>query len=412
MVTELLDGETLRERGLRGSIPLRQAIDYGVQIAHGLAAAHDKGIVHRDLKPENLFLTKDGRVKILDFGLAKLTLPRSASGDEQTALHETEPGVVMGTVGYMSPEQVRGQAADHRSDIFGFGTIFYEMVTGKQPFRKPTSAETMTSILNEDPPPISKCVPNTPPALQRVVHRCLEKNPEQRFHSAHDLAFAPETMSDSHTSSPVVAQPAREKPVRRPTVIVGALVAAATAAAVLVYFALRPEAPPKVADYAQITHDGRPKQLVASDGSRLYLRLGTEFSPAVGELSASGGEPKSIPTPSPNMLLAGLSPDGSELLLVDGKGDPPTGPLWSMPVLGGSPRRLGDTEGSSAAWSRDGKMLAYSNRGDLFLAKANGSESHKIVTMKEPTNISDPVWSPDNHHLLRLSDLYTVNGVR
>ncbi|MGA8878792.1 MAG: protein kinase [Candidatus Korobacteraceae bacterium] len=412
MVTELLEGETLRERLLRGTIPLRNAIDYGVQISHGLAAAHEKGIVHRDLKPENLFLTKDGRVKILDFGLAKLTMPPTASGDEQTAaVHQTEPGVVMGTVGYMSPEQVRGQAADHRSDIFAFGTILYEMVTGKQPFRKPTSAETMTAILNEDPPPISQLVTNTPPALQRVVHRCLEKNPEQRFHSAHDLAFALETMSDSHISSPVAAQPEGKKPGRRITVIVGALAAAVVCAAVLAYFAMRPDAEPKVSDYVQLTRDGRPKQLVATDGARLYLLLGTDFSPAVGELSVSGGEPKPIPTPSPNMLPAALSQDGSELLLIDGKGEPPSGPLWSMPVLGNSPRRLGDTVGSSAAWSPDGKMLAYSNRGDFLLASADGSESHKIVTMKEPTNISDPVWSPDNSHL-RFEAWDTVSSAR
>ena len=197
MVTELLEGETLRERLNRGPIPLRTAVDYGSQIARGLAAAHEKGIVHRDLKPENLFLTRDGRVKILDFGLAKLTLARAASEDEKTVtLQATEPGVVMGTVGYMSPEQVRGQAADHRSDIFAFGTILYEMVTGKQAFRKPTSAETMTAILNEDPRSVAQLAPSTPPGIQRVVHRCLEKNLEQRFHSAHDLAFALEAMSD------------------------------------------------------------------------------------------------------------------------------------------------------------------------------------------------------------------------
>ena len=197
MVSELLEGETLRERLRHGPIPLRKAIDHAVQTAHGLAAAHDKGIVHRDLKPDNLFVTKDGRVKILDFGLAKLVQPRDASGAEATLAgveatiaQATEPGMVMGTVGYMSPEQVRGKVADHRSDIFAFGTILYEMVTGKQTFRKPTSAETMTAILNEDPPSISQVTAATPPGLQRVVHRCLEKNPEQRFQSASDMAFA------------------------------------------------------------------------------------------------------------------------------------------------------------------------------------------------------------------------------
>ena len=203
LVSELLEGSTLGQLLARGPLPVRKAIDYGIQIAHGLAAAHEKGIVHRDLKPENIFVTKDGRVKILDFGLAKLTQPRPqlADGPTVTLQERTEPGMVLGTVGYMSPEQVRGKTADHRADIFAFGAILYEMLTGKRAFRKPTSAETMTAILNEDPPGISQIAPGTPPALLRIVHRCLEKNPEQRFQSASDLAFALEALSDSGSSS-------------------------------------------------------------------------------------------------------------------------------------------------------------------------------------------------------------------
>ena len=197
-MSELLEGSTLRELLRHGAIPIRKAIDYGVQIAHGLAAAHDKGIVHRDLKPENLFVTKDGRVKILDFGLAKLTQRQPDSdGAAPTLTAGTDPGVVMGTAGYMSPEQVRGQPVDHRTDIFAFGAILYEMLAGKRAFHRSTSAETMTAILNDDPPSISQIVQTAPPGLQRVIHRCLEKNPEQRFHSASDLAFALEALSDS-----------------------------------------------------------------------------------------------------------------------------------------------------------------------------------------------------------------------
>ncbi|MGA9978428.1 MAG: protein kinase [Candidatus Sulfotelmatobacter sp.] len=198
LVSELLVGETLRESIKRGRLPVLKAIDYGVQIARGLAAAHEKGIVHRDLKPENLFVTNDGRLKILDFGLAKLTQPRSGS-DHSAAMpiEGTEPGVVMGTVGYMSPEQVRGQTADHRTDIFAFGATLYEMLAGKRAFQKPTSADTMSAILNEDPAAISRVTGNISQALQRVVNRCLEKNPERRFQSASDLAFALEALSDS-----------------------------------------------------------------------------------------------------------------------------------------------------------------------------------------------------------------------
>jgi serine/threonine protein kinase/tetratricopeptide (TPR) repeat protein len=202
LVSELLEGETLREQIKRGRMSMRKAIDCGVQIARGLAAAHEKGIVHRDLKPENLFVTKDGRVKILDFGLAKLTQPQSSSENSAPTFTDgTEAGVVMGTVGYMSPEQVRGRAADHRADIFAFGAILYEMLAGKRAFQKPTSPETMSAILNEDPPGISQVTANIPPSLQRVVHRCLEKNPEQRFQSASDLAFALDALSESGGSS-------------------------------------------------------------------------------------------------------------------------------------------------------------------------------------------------------------------
>jgi eukaryotic-like serine/threonine-protein kinase len=202
LVSELLEGETLREQIKRGRLAARKAIDYGVQIARGLAAAHEKGIAHRDLKPENLFVTKDGRVKILDFGLAKLMQPQSGSDDNAITLTKgTEAGMVMGTVGYMAPEQVRGQTADHRADIFAFGAILYEMLAGKRAFQKPTSAETMTAILNEDPPGISQVTTNLPPALQRVVHRCLEKNLEQRFQSASDLAFALDALSENDGST-------------------------------------------------------------------------------------------------------------------------------------------------------------------------------------------------------------------
>ena len=260
LVSELLEGETLREVIKRGRIALHKTIDYGVQIARGLAAAHEKGIVHRDLKPENLFITKDGRAKILDFGLAKLQQPHSASTHSALTLgSETEPGVVMGTAGYMSPEQVRGQTADHRADIFAFGAILYEMLTGQRAFQKPTSAETMAAILNEELAPISQIGLQIPPGLQRVVHRCLEKNPEQRFQSPSDLAFALDALSDTRPLS-ASAIPAVH---RRSRLYMG-IVAAGVVAAVLIaaaYFYLH--RPPKLterdtlvlADFANSTGD-------------------------------------------------------------------------------------------------------------------------------------------------------------
>ena len=175
LVSELLEGETLRSQISRGPMLARKAIDYGVQIAHGLAAAHEKGIVHRDLKPENLFLTKDGRIKILDFGLAKLKQPEGIHQHSAPTAGRavTEPGMVMGTAGYMSPEQVRGKEVDHRTDIFSFGAVLYELLTSKRAFQKTTSVDTMSAILNEEPTPVSQIVANLPPALQRTVHRCL-----------------------------------------------------------------------------------------------------------------------------------------------------------------------------------------------------------------------------------------------
>ncbi|HSZ60689.1 MAG TPA: protein kinase [Terriglobales bacterium] len=197
IVSELLEGQTLRERIRSGMLSSRKAIDYALQVARGLAAAHEKGIVHRDLKPENVFITTDERVKILDFGLAKLTRPEGDVGeDAPTVQVNTEPGQIMGTVGYMSPEQVRGKPADHRSDIFAFGSILYEMLSGQPAFRGESAADTMSAILKEEPAELSETARNVPPALERMVLHCLEKNPAQRFQSAGDLAFNLEALTD------------------------------------------------------------------------------------------------------------------------------------------------------------------------------------------------------------------------
>src|SRR5450631_3102134 len=313
LVSELLEGDTLRQLLQRGPLAVRKAIDIGVQVAHGLAAAHDKGIVHRDLKPENLFVTKDGRVKILDFGLAKLTQRAPESGDPgPTLTHQgTDPGMILGTVGYMSPEQVRGHTADSRADIFAFGAILYEMLAGKRAFQRPTSAETMTAILNEDPLGISQIVQNTPPGLQRVVHRCLEKNPEQRFQSASDMAFALEALSDTGMTPSTGSHAHLGEPAsRRGIAIAGAALAVLLGAGALAYFWIRPEAVPKVSNYVQLTHDGQPKYLVGTEGSRLFLYVVSRDYQGMAEMSTSGGEPMKLQQllPSANMSVLSLSP--------------------------------------------------------------------------------------------------------
>ncbi len=198
-VTELLDGETLSAKLSGQSLPARKAVEYALQIVHGIAAAHQKGVVHRDLKPDNIFVTPDGRVKILDFGLAKATGP-AGDGTATQIGPGTSPGTVMGTVGYMSPEQVRGLPVDHRTDIFSFGVVLYEMLAGLRPFRGDSHVETMNAILKEDPPEFSASGVTVPAALDRIVRRCLEKNADERFYSAHDLGLALESISGSSAS--------------------------------------------------------------------------------------------------------------------------------------------------------------------------------------------------------------------
>ena len=218
VVQELLEGETLRQALGGGRLPARKAIEHAIQIATGLAAAHAKGIVHRDLKPENIFVTNDGRLKILDFGLAKLTRPEadSQATNMPTDTAGTEPGMVLGTLGYMSPEQVRGRPADARSDIFSFGAILYEMLAGQRAFRGDSAADTMSAILKEDPPEISVTNANVPPGIERIVRHCLEKNPEQRFQSARDLAFDLEALSGVSGTSLSAAASASASGFRRP----------------------------------------------------------------------------------------------------------------------------------------------------------------------------------------------------
>jgi serine/threonine protein kinase len=234
LVSELLEGETLRGVMERGALPQRKTIEYGVQVAHGLAAAHEKGIVHRDLKPENIFVTRDGRIKILDFGLAKLaqkaaTNPNASANEATMTSSHTAVGVVMGTASYMAPEQVRGETVDARTDIFAFGAVLYEMLSGQRAFRRDTSAETMTAVLKEDPPELTETSRIVSPALDRTVRRCLEKNPEQRFQSARDLSFALSALSGSEASSIARATTAAA-PVRRASLTQWLAIALALAA--------------------------------------------------------------------------------------------------------------------------------------------------------------------------------------
>jgi len=395
LVSELLEGETLREQIRRGQLPARKVIEQGVQIAHGLAAAHEKGIVHRDLKPENLFSTKDGRIKILDFGLAKLKQPRKErQHSSQTAGGDgTEPGMVMGTAGYMSPEQVRGKPADHRTDIFAFGAILYEMLSGRRAFQKTTSADTMSAILNEEPPTVSQLAPNIPPALQRTVHRCLEKPPEQRFQSASDLAFALEALSDS-TASP---SPAIFPKVTRPRQLVWflAFLALVLVAAFLVWVWM-PSPVPIVRGVRQLTDDGQSKvnQSIVTDGLRVYFGEGHEFRSNIWQVSVNGGQSAILPTRFKNISTLTLARDASSLLIM--VGDEDSSGVWLQPLPAGEPRRLGTRDVDSASFLPDGHLVVTQGS-TLSIVDENGTNPLQLAAVSG--HAINPVVSPDGRRV-------------
>ena len=361
VVSELLEGETLRERLRSGSIAMRKALDYALQIAHGLAAAHEKGIIHRDLKPENLFLTKDGRVKILDFGLAKVTQPESGAHTSMpTATHGTEAGVVLGTAGYMSPEQVRGMALDTRSDIFSFGAILYEMLSGKRAFHGDTPADTMSSILKEEPPELAETNRNVSPALERIVHHCLEKNPEARFHSASDIAFDLEHLSGVSGTTAKAAPVAAGGPSRRLLAGLAGGLGVAVLMVGLGWWLGKAGGPASVAEYQQITFrmgsignarftpDGSIVYSASWEGGDRQLYMARTDDPGARELGLKDAE------------LLSISKGGElavRLNTVGFGGYSRAGTLARVPISGGSPREVLDNV-QDADWAANGESMA------------------------------------------------------
>jgi len=406
LVSEFLEGQTLREKLVSGPLPVRRAIEYALGIAQGLAAAHEKGIVHRDLKPENVFVTRDRRIKVLDFGLAKLVRPEE---NHETAVTLTSPptlpGMVIGTVSYMSPEQVRGEPIDSRSDIFSFGAVLYEMLTGKRAFKRETSAETMTAILREEPQAVSDPGGQGPLELQRILARCLEKNVERRFQSASDLAFAMESLSGASTGTPAGTPTAKSVPQPKlkrawlPWVIAAALLMG-TAVWEIARPPAAPASPLEKAHFTRVTDLKSVEAAISPDG-RFVAFVSDHDGPFDVWLTQVGSghvtnltQGKAGPLPGP-LRSVGFSGDGSEIWI--GGGDVGMR-LRLMLLTGGTPRNFLSEEVVNLAWSPDGERIVYHTfaKGDpMFVADRSGANARQIFQDRPGIHNHFPAWSPD-----------------
>jgi len=407
IVAELLKGQTLRNRLGNGALPVRRVLAYAQQIVSGMAAAHEKGIVHRDLKPENVFVTRDERVKLLDFGLAKLAHRDGSSGAETnlpTQTRDTGPGVMLGTVGYMAPEQVRGRPAEPRSDIFAFGAILYEMLSGQRAFRGDTSADTLSAILTKEPPDLSEPAGSVPESLARIVRHCLEKNPEARFHSASDIAFDLEALSGLSGATRALA-----RPIPRLRAIAPAAIASLLALALGLWWGGLGKSVPTSGNTVRsvlLLPEGVTLgcMSISPDGSRLAVSgvdAGGKRRLWVRSLDGSEFRPVAVPEGSD---LPFWSPDGRFVGVVA-----PDNSLRKVDAAGGSSTIVADTTGNGAwgaAWGPSGDILFAASTGAILRIPPSGGKptpATKLDKARHETNHRYPQFLPDGRHFLYLS---------
>ncbi len=414
VVTELLDGETLRDRLATGRLSLRKAIDYAMHVAQGLAAAHGKGITHRDIKPENLFVTADA-VKILDFGLAKV---QAATEETRTANLPTDPGTVLGTAGYLSPEQAQGRTADHRSDIFSLGAVLYEMATGLRAFKGDSAIDSLHKVIHSEPTPIDTAAPDAPAELRWVLTKCLAKDPDERYQSTRDLVVDLKSVMRALDSSPrmnaltppTAALPKRGLPI---TTVAAVLLVAAAVAGILWWRGDVGETVDMTATggptiervtslgtviNAVISPDGKYVVYVVSENARQSLWLRQIATASTLEL---------VPPASVGYWGANFSPDGSEIYYVMVSPDQPDRGLFRIATLGGSSKRLLTGIDSVPVFSPDGREIAYMRgafpepgASSLMVAGIDGSNPRALATRRVPESFvpiffTAPAWSPD-----------------
>jgi hypothetical protein len=402
---ELLEGQTLQSRVAGKPVRSEELVELAIQIADGLDAAHSKGIFHRDIKPSNIFITGRSQVKILDFGLAKKTdlsgAAEAAVGDAALLTRSlgeenlTSPGMTIGTIAYMSPEQARAEELDSRTDLFSFGAVLYEMATGRPPFSGNSSAIIFDAILNRHPAPPQGLFHELPGKFVEIIDKALEKDRDMRYQSAAEMRadlkrLRRQTASYSSIAAPRVAESHWWWRLRW-LALLGVLAAGIVMS--WLWF-LAPLPTPKVLGYMALTHDRvRKNPPLVTDGSRLYFMIPKKTGWTIAEVSTWGGEEATIDSHLDDVQLADISPNGSELLLIGEFDSPMDVPIYILPLPAGLPRRVGDILAHDASWSPNGETIVYARGNELFLAKPDGTDSHRLATLAGSAEW--PRWSPD-----------------